>query len=861
MTTKGELYNEETNLIDLKDDGIDLTYGVNTENDYDGDEDDEEEDGSKKFDFSELKFIEKPNGSGESVDTMLPQTLEDCVGYLQQLPLFHPNTDAKKPITIVNMVNILSIPESESILEAAASGASQVSDIYSNYHSEPMASLLKSAKGMTKHQKAPFNLGHTVRPGCISMYSRYGVVYAVPEGRWWLPDTMSKWISKNISLDQDVIMSPTKQVLIIRIIEGEIGLITVQGEHRLLDVGTHVFNSGTVQYFGKVEYASKNYYSHGPYHYMNVPRGKYAKVWAEVTSPETGIKSLVPRLIKEGEHFIKSTFFKYMGLVDVSDEYIEHGSTHILNVEKGRIAKIFQENLPRLLGEGLHIIESPNFSYQATELISPDNLCIEHGTITILQVPRGKIALAWNCNEPYFFDQPGLYEFNSNNFHFVEFVEASERKIELGSKKVIQVYTGEVGITYDKGNLKILHNGRHVIDSSTHVFERFLSTKQRSIRLVTYSANHKIAKSTFAKNDGSKWKMHEIDEDADYLICETKDLVKVGIRADVFYSIANPEKCIQSLDTDELEDLVRETSLATLTNIIRSEALNQIAQSRQITASSEPETVITATAVTEENEDEFLTESQIQQEATSGYFFDRAHDEFMSKLHEDFVTRYGVDIANIRIESLKIMDTELASEIAQNCLTTAHVENQLANLQGQNLIATQKEQTASDCLNINAGAQAKALKTSSDAENKRKIDASKAEAESLKIKAMAKAQAEADAILLTAKAEAEAIRLKAVAEAERAKLLSQTALGQQQSLFELYADMVKTSNQGVSKVVYMDPSVNPNSSSSPFTLGSLDGLNRDLHSLSKLGIMLDNHDSADDQTQNTQNTACSAGKQ
>merc|ERR1712176_376855 len=112
----------------------------------------------------------------------------------------------------------------------------------------------------------------------------------------------------------------------------------------------------------------------------------------------------------------------------------------------------------------------------------------------------------------------------------------------------------------------------------------------------------------------------------------------------------------------------------------------------------------------------------------------------------------------------------------------------------------------------------KAFKVSADAENKRKIDA---------------AQAEAEAILLKAKAEAEAIRLKAVAEAERAKLLSQTKLGEQQSMLETYANMVATSNEGVQKVIYMDPSVNRDS---PFALGSLDGLNRDLHALSKVGV-------------------------
>lgn len=146
-------------------------------------------------------------------------------------------------------------------------------------------------------------------------------------------------------------------------------------------------------------------------------------------------------------------------------------------------------------------------------------------------------------------------------------------------------------------------------------------------------------------------------------MCETKDLVKVGVRADVFYSIVDPEKCIQTLNTDELEDLVRETAVATLTNIIRSTALNQIAQSRTISASSAGESAI-VTAVSAVGEDgEDLDEDAVDpQQAAVSYFFDRAHDEFMSKLHEDFVTRYGVDIANIRMESFKIMDTELASE-------------------------------------------------------------------------------------------------------------------------------------------------------------------------------------------------------
>jgi len=123
-----------------------------------------------------------------------------------------------------------------------------------------------------------------------------------------------------------------------------------------------------------------------------------------------------------------------------------------------------------------------------------------------------------------------------------------------------------------------------------------------------------------------------------------------------YLSIVDPEKCIQTLNTDELEDLVRETAVATLTNIIRSTALNQIAQSRTISATSaQPAIAVEASALDEDSNAE--ENGADPQPAAVSYFFDRAHDEFMSKLHEDFVTRYGVDIANIRMEAFKIMDT------------------------------------------------------------------------------------------------------------------------------------------------------------------------------------------------------------
>lgn len=106
------------------------------------------------------------------------------------------------------------------------------------------------------------------------------------------------------------------------------------------------------------------------------------------------------------------------------------------------------------------------------------------------------------------------------------------------------------------------------------------------------------------------------------------------------------------------------------------------------------------------------------------------------------------------------MDEELSDQISKHALTTAQIENEMANLEGKSLISTTEERTAAEVKNINAQADATARKTIADAENQRKIDAAKAEAESHMIAARSEAEAAAEAILTKAKAEAEAIRLK-----------------------------------------------------------------------------------------------------
>merc|ERR1712185_349133 len=120
----------------------------------------------------------------------------------------------------------------------------------------------------------------------------------------------------------------------------------------------------------------------------------------------------------------------------------------------------------------------------------------------------------------------------------------------------------------------------------------------------------------------------------------------------------------------------------------------------------------------------------------------------------------------------------------------------------------------------------------SESEAKAKAFIVNQEAEAL----IAKAKAEAEAIRLKAEAEAEGIRTKARAEAERAELLSATPLGSQLALLELWSGTVEKSNEGISKVVYCDPSVQlAAGGGNPLALHGLNSMQGELGKLTSIG--------------------------
>ncbi len=238
--------------------------------------------GDEIFDYELLSLIDKPTGSSTPL-----LSINYCEGHLDRLPLKLPNADLNNPQSIVDMVNILTkqgaeaefkkaLDNNENFEQDRAQG--DLTAIFS-VDSELMKNMLKSAKKRTVHKRAFTSFGHVVNPGCASFYQKDGLTYAVTEGRWILFSERAKWIKKNVSLQEETITFEDSTVMIIRINPGKIGKIFEQGVEKLLDVGTHVFNSGTVSFEGTVAINDNAYFNHGRYHYLRVSRGDYAKVW------------------------------------------------------------------------------------------------------------------------------------------------------------------------------------------------------------------------------------------------------------------------------------------------------------------------------------------------------------------------------------------------------------------------------------------------------------------------------------------------------------------------------------------------------------------------------------------------------
>merc|ERR1719183_3333910 len=97
------------------------------------------------------------------------------------------------------------------------------------------------------------------------------------------------------------------------------------------------------------------------FHIVRVRRGSYALVWETPTQP---------RILREGNYVVMSPTFQFEKFVAVEETYIKHGTIHIIQVPKGQVAKVMESVTPKLVMEGVHTVDHPNFHFHGLEMLS-----------------------------------------------------------------------------------------------------------------------------------------------------------------------------------------------------------------------------------------------------------------------------------------------------------------------------------------------------------------------------------------------------------------------------------------------------------------------------------------------------------
>lgn len=431
---------------------------------------------------------------------------------------------------------------------------------------------------------------------------------------------------------------------------------------------------------------------------VNVKQGTLAKIWS----------GNMPKLLGEGIHVIHDTLFRADTpmFVNVSDQYINHGTIHIIRVPLGSYGKIMLESKPMLLPyrRDPYVFTSPLLKYDG--IVQESTPYIEFGNLHILRVPAGSVALVWIGSkpllleyreEPYFFDDP-LFRGPSASERFAN---ANTKLVQHGSiNRLRPGVSGDVELAVVQHDGDVYFVDRFTtLDDPGHAILGFLN-----MALQTYVFPSKSTREE-RRRENSKATIEEISFEP----MTTRDSLKVGLKLLVAFQVTDPHKLLKRLRLTEVvmhvenlavSDMARAVQNSTSQNFLHSSSKNH-----------------------HDMEDHEMS------------IADRVRKELSNHLDD-----CGIHLVRFSIEEAKVLDEELAREMAKQALVAATASAQQAVIEQKAAVARS-----------NAELDAMASRVKQDQQNQIRISAAQAELDSERLSAQAvvvKAEAEAAAAKL-----------------------------------------------------------------------------------------------------------------
>ncbi|KAN0049904.1 hypothetical protein ACTA71_003002 [Dictyostelium dimigraforme] len=400
---------------------------------------------------------------------------------------------------------------------------------------------------------------------------------------------------------------------------------------------------------------------------------------------------------------------RYLGSIVKTSRYFGAYGKHVLNVPSGHFAKAMTKNRPVIYGEGPHVIIDPTFEFdERYGFVNQQEPFINHSTVNILRVPSGKVAKVWIGTQPLILEsRREPYVFVDAQFKLVEdstesgnnkyFKNSSATFMEHGSIKRIIPHTGEVAITYNNGILTIIPTPKDgkpvIIDSPTHNFEGFIQTSLQTC----------LFPSKETKQQAIKDNKNATSDEVNLKIFQTRDSLRVGVVLVVAFRIVDPELALTKLGKEGIVNHIENVSFADMGKAIQLSTLQEI-----------------------------MYFNDTKPSADSNETVQTIQDRVKSHLARD-LCEYGIELGRLQIETMKVLDTEIAKKLAGQSVTSAEFTTKQATLVKEYDIKTTEARLKAETDNIALEQKNKAI----IAEAQAKLQSAQRQAEALIITAEA----------------------------------------------------------------------------------------------------------------------------
>ena len=422
---------------------------------------------------------------------------------------------------------------------------------------------------------------------------------------------------------------------------------------------------------------------------VNVPQGQLARVWSGNT----------PRLLNEGSHVVRDSLFRAGTplLVKRSEQVIEHGTIHIIRVPQGSIGKVLIDSKPFLLPyrKAPYAFYTPFFKFEG--FVQESEPYIGFGSIHLIRVPAGSVAKVWIGSkpqlleyreEPYFFDDSQLrLERVKIGREEKLFENAQKKHIQHGSiNRLRPGVNGEVelAIVQHDGDIYLIDRFT-TIDDPNHAVLGFIN-----MGIQTHVFPSKETREE-RKRENPKATLEEVVFEP----MTTRDSLKIGLKLLVAFQISDPLRLLKKLRMNDIVTHVENLAVSDMARAVQ----NSTSQNFLNSSTKHPD--------------------DLQEHEMS--ITDRVRAELARHLDD-----CGLKLVRFNIEEYKVLDADLAKEMAKQSLIAAKASAQQAVIEQNAAIARS-----------NAEIEAMTRRLKQDQDNQILISAALAKLEAEKLSAQA----------------------------------------------------------------------------------------------------------------------------